>query len=498
MRFKYFIKIICSFILLMFFTSCSTFNASLDTLLVSPKVDNILVGGTWTVENFYYMYETNSKMGPKIPLDSYLFLSNDYLRINDIVFEYENYKVKTTTLSDYMRVKFKIRDFSFLNLDDKEINVFSIQDENKNVYEFLKYDDDTLLFYYDDNIMYVLKKISDKIDKNLENYVKDNYKNNIFNKQSGDIVNTGFLIGFKSEREVVDSSIPKSDYKTIWFFQSDEGSYSYKIFDDIIIPKNGDILTIKVESSEKNSLYEKIVINRKILNGDGVENIIKSDNTNEEFINQFIDLTYVNENYIGINYDQNTEYLGKIDTDKLAMLSIDEPYIERRLKFSDIFKYNKKDFYTSRKKFLDFVDKQILEMYDSEVREDSFKLLRYAGSWFLRGRINPKTGYDVSPIDFDIEVLPNDTLVKNNDLSINLGQIKLKQPDVLDAFISPNRDIMVTLTKENMYVYKIIGDKVSNNTIGEFSIKKDDIVILSEWYVSEEAEKINELLEEVK
>src|SRR5699024_5948152 len=113
-------------------------------------------------------------------------------------------------------------------------------------------------------------------------------------------------------------------------------------------------------------------------------------------------------------------------------------------------------------------------------------------------RINPKTGYDVSPIDFDIEVLPNDTLVKNNDLSINLGQIKLKQPDVLDAFISPNRDIMVTLTKENMYVYKIIGDKVSNNTIGEFSIKKDDIVILSEWYVSEEAEKINELLEEVK
>ena len=94
--------------------------------------------------------------------------------------------------------------------------------------------------------------------------------------------------------------------------------------------------------------------------------------------------------------------------------------------------------------------------------------------------------------------MPNDTLVKNNDLSINLGQIKLKQPDVLDAFISPNRDIMVTLTKENMYVYKIIGDKVSNNTIGEFSIKKDDIVILSEWYVSEEAEKINELLEEVK
>ena len=56
MRFKYFIKIICSFILLMFFTSCSTFNASLDTLLVSPKVDNILVGGTWTVENFYYMF----------------------------------------------------------------------------------------------------------------------------------------------------------------------------------------------------------------------------------------------------------------------------------------------------------------------------------------------------------------------------------------------------------------------------------------------------------
>lgn len=498
MKFKNLIKIIFSFVFLMFLTSCSTFSASLDSLLIPPKVEDILIEGTWNVENFYYMYKTNSTIGPKIPLDSYLFISDNYLRINDILINYENHKIKTTNLSDYMRVKFKISDFSFLNLDDKEINIYTIQDENKNLYEFLMYDENTLLFYYDDDIMYVYNKISGKIDKNLEDYVKNNYKNNVLNNHTGDIINTGFLISFKSEREVIDSSIPKSLYKSVWFYQGDDGRYSYKVFNDIIIPKNGDILSIKVEPSEKNSLYEKIVINKKIPNSDEVENIVKNDNTNELFINQFIDITYVNENYIGINYDQNTEYLGEIYTDKIAMLSINEPYIERKLKFSDIFEENKNDFFISRKKVLNFINPESLKMYDDEIREDSFKLLRYAGGWFLKGRINPKTGYDILPIDFDIEVLPNKKLVNSNDLSVNLGQVKLKKPEVLDIFVSPNRDIIVTLTKENIYIYKIIDDKISNNTIGEFSIKKDDIVILSEWYVNEEASKINKLLEEIK
>lgn len=498
MKFKSLMKIIFSFLLLVFLTSCSTFSASLDSLLIPPKVDDILVKGTWNVENFYYMYKTNSTVGPKIPLKSYLFISDNYLRINDILVNYENYKIKTTNLSDYMRVKFKISDFSFLNLDDREINIYTIQDENKNLYEFLMYDENTLLFYYDDDIMYVYRKTSEKIDKNLEEYVKNNYKNNVLSGGSENIINTGFLISFKSEREVVDSSIPKSLYKSVWFYQSDDGKYSYKIFDDIIIPKNGEILSIKVEPSEKNSLYEKIIVDKKIPNTNMVENVIKNDNTNELFINQFIDITYVNENFIGINYDQNTEYLGEIYTDKIAMLSIDEPYIERKLKFSDIFEKNKNEFFISRKKALDFINDENLKMYDEEIREDSFKLLRYAGGWFLKGRINPKTGYDVLPIDFDIEVLPNKKLVNDNDLSINLGQIKLKKPEVLDAFVSPNRDIIVTLTKENIYIYKIINDKISNNVIGEFSIKKDDIVILSEWYLNEEASAINKLLEEIK
>lgn len=497
MRLKGFVKLIFSFLFLIVITSCSTFNASLDSLLISPKAEKILIGGTWNVENFYYMYKTNSMVGPKIPIESYLFIADNYLRINDILVNYENYKVKTSSLSDYMRIKFKISDFSFLNLTDKEINIFTIQDENKDVYEFLMYDENTLLFYYNDDLMYVYKKKSDKIDKTLEEYVKNNYKNNISNNKEENIVNTGFLISFKSEREVIDSSIPKSTYKTIWFYQKDDGKYFYKIFNDILIPKNGEILTLKVNPSEKNSLYEKISITRVSKETGEVEEIVRNINTNEEFINQFIDITYVNENYIGISYDQNTEYLGEVKTNKVGLVSINEPYIEKRLKFSDIFKNEKESFYISRKKFLDFMSNDNLKNYDNEVREDSFKLLRYAGGWFLKGRINPKDGYEDPPIDFDIEVLPNRKLVKNN-LSVNLGQIKLKRPEVLDVFISPDRDIMVTLTKENMSVYKIVGDKISNNAIGEFPIKPKDIAISSEWYVGEDASKINSLLEEIK
>lgn len=116
MKFRKIIKF--NFILLFMYLiinvmSCSTFNASLDSLLVAPKVENILVKGTWNLDSFYYMYNKNTGITPKIPSDSYLFISDYYLRINDLLFEYDTFKVKTFMLSDYMRVKFKIDDFSF-------------------------------------------------------------------------------------------------------------------------------------------------------------------------------------------------------------------------------------------------------------------------------------------------------------------------------------------------------------------------------------------------
>lgn len=494
-RFKHNIFLL---ILLMFLTSCSTFNVSLDSLLVPPKVNDISIQGTWKVENFYYIHEYPSNMGSVIPKDSYVFLSKNYLRINDKVFNYDSYKIKSTTLSEYMRVKFKISDFSFLNLKDKEVYIFSIHDENNNVYEFVEYDKDTILFYYYyDNIMYTLKKVSDDIDKDFENFAKEKYKNNTSSNKPDKIIDTGFLISFRSEREVSGASIPKSSYNSVWFYQKSDGTYSYKIFDGIIIPKNDEILKVNIKLSDKNNLYEKISIEK--LNKDTKKwEEIETLNNNEEFINQFIDITYINENYIGINYDQNTEYLGKINTDKIAMLSIDNPYIEKRVKFSDILKGHEDDFISSRKKALEFINKHDLKMYDEEIREDSFKLSRYAGSWFLRGRINPKTGYNVSPIDFDINVLPTRELVRYNDSSINLGQIKLKQPDVLDGFLSPNRDIIVLITKDNMYIHKIIGDKISTNSIGEFPLKDGDSVISINWYIFNSAVNVNKLLEEIK
>lgn len=499
-----FIRILKSFFLvfvILLFTSCSTFNASLESLLISPKVENIVIEGTWTVDKFFYMYKKNYNATPEIPLNSYFFISKDYVRINDMLINYEKYKVKSTTLKDYMRIKFKISDISFLNLEDKEIDVFSIQDSEKKVYELLKYDENTLLFYYNDDIMYLLNKVSDKIDESLEDYVKNNYKNNIYNDNLGEIVDTGFLISFKSQREVKDSSIPKSSYKSIWFYQNSDGVYSYKVFDNIMIPKNGELLTLRVESSEKNSLYEKLVVYKNVFSKDKTElhPLTKYfQNPNEEFINQFIDVNYVNDNFIGIEYEQNTEYLGEIKNDKLAMLSIEEPYISKRLKFSDIFPNNTKDFNVSRKKFLNLIGDDVSEFYDSEVREDSFKLLRYAGSWFLKGRINSKTSYDIEPIDFDIDVLPNEKLVKNNNSSVNLGQIKLKQSEVVDAFVSPNGSIIFMLTNENLFVYRIVGDKISTNTIGEFPIEKGDTVISSNWYFFDEAIKINKMFEEIK
>lgn len=498
MKFKRLFRVsffMCFIYLIFNLTSCSTFNASLDSLLVSPKAENIIIEGTWSLDEFYYMYNNNVSVNPSLPKDSYLFINRDYFRLNDLLFYYDKIKVKNVMLSDYMRVRFKIGDFSFLSLEDKIINIFTIQGENKEIYEFIKYDDDTLLFYYDDDIMYKFNRISTKIDNKFEEYVSNNYKNNITEDDIIDIEDSGFLISFRSDRKVVDSSIPKSSYKTIWFYQSSNGTYSHKIFDNIIIPKGREILEISINTSDKNNLYEKIIVNRK----SNLRSVSSNININEEFINQFIDITYVNENYIGIRYNQSTDYLGKINTNKWAMLSIDNPIIENRLNFSDILNDNIQGFYESHNKFISLLKNKDLGAYDLEPREDSFNLERYGGNWFLRGRINSNVEGDmIVPLDFDIEVLPNEDLVKNNSYYVNLNQLKLKNPEAIDGFISPNKDILIIITKNTMQIYKIIGDKISSNNIMEFSIDPEDSIISGNWYTGIDAVNVNKLLDEFK
>ena len=181
------------------------------------------------------------------------------------------------------------------------------------------------------------------------------------------------------------------------------------------------------------------------------------------------------------------------------MLSIDDPVIERRLKFSDIFQKSVKIFYNSYYKFINLLKKVNLDAYDTEPREDSFKLERYGGDWFLKGRVNTKLpSSTLKPLDFDIELLPNKKLISENNVSANLGQIKLRNPEARDAFMSPDRDLVVILTSTTMGVYKIIGDKISNNAILELSIDSGDNVILGEWYTGDKAVEVELLLEKLE
>ena len=49
-----------------------------------------------------------------------------------------------------------------------------------------------------------------------------------------------------------------------------------------------------------------------------------------------------------------------------------------------------------------------------------------------------------------------------------------------------------------MYIHKIIGDKISTNSIGEFPLKDGDSVVSINWYIFNSAVNVNKLLEEIK
>ena len=127
------------------------------------------------------------------------------------------------------------------------------------------------------------------------------------------------------------------------------------------------------------------------------------------------------------------------------------------------------------------------------VSEDNFTLERRNGNWTLKGRLNLGDRYE----EFPIGLSPVGKLVNYDELHVTWDSIKERVPMALDAYTSPNKDLLIVVTGNFLMIYTIENGEISEKPVKKIDIKKGESVIMVEWatggYVARWEKSFNQL-----
>lgn len=465
-------------------------------IIVSPENSTIPIRGTWKI----YEYKTISqiqededsiKTAEKL-LDRIAVFSDTWAVVADESCTDAKYQIRKVKARDYLLLHHNI-DMEDLNITSPMLDIISIISNGSLFFDVAMLDEDTALIYMD-NSFYWLKKISDK----PHNYYAGGQKGpdkEAERKESQDkLLRTGVLIGLRStmpSSNKEDIFSERSSYRTIWISSYNKNIQSTLEVPDLFIPRRSGFWTLSVKTRKFNDyLQDNIVLDPILPRGPSI--IEKVD---EQLIKGNIkkDILFVSDDYIAIEYSW---IMGVAEERSYRVLPLDDANSLSGILVSDIAREDMRDiFYTSAQAHLVShgikIDEELKGIVS--VSEDNFTLERRNGNWTLKGRLNLGDRYE----EFPIGLSPIGKLVNHDELHVTWDSIKERVPMALDAYTSPNKDLLIVVTGNFLMLYTIENGEISEKPVKKIDIKKSESVIMVEWatgdYVARWEKSFNQL-----
>ncbi len=461
--------IIISIFLVLVLTSCDIDNVENFEKITAPNNITPPITGEWKIEEYKVGKETNisDKDIEKI-IGKKVFFYNDIIGVEDGFSLEPTYKVKKVNALDYLFYHYKINP-EFLKIEDEQIQIISIASKEQFYYEIIKKDDDNIIVNID-GVFFFLSKISDEVDsKVIEKYKKEKEEMPGGSlKESDDILRTGLLLGLRYyDQEAEDNNKEPWKYRTIWIRSYNKSIKDIYEIEDILLPRKMGFWKVVADNNIYSYPYTKEHLDKSIILRSGVD-----------FDTQII--RYVGNDYISI---ENIESDAK-GRANLRTYLIDNFDSRKPIKISDIGGKNLKTAFlegAGKGKTLSKAKKD--NDVEGENNEENFGLTRKNGHWILRGRINYKENGEQDFIDFNIKAVPPTELVHYDELSIPWNGIKMKIPEVIDAYTSPNDDIAVVITHKYISIYPINNGELGKEPFEKISLNDDEEVVMAEWAI---------------
>ncbi len=471
-------------LLILLLVACGPDNINLSEKIVAPENDILPIAGKWVIED--YKLGSTSTMGEgtaKTYIGKEVLFHKKLVTMGDEICWEPSFKTKIVNPTDYLIYQYKTTP-EYLNIDEDEVQIVSIESGDQFFSEYIKLSKERVIVNIE-GTFFTIKKVSEHIEPEIiEEYYKDeNIKPEALNVKKDEDLGSGILIGLKSLNfKKSEDSLENWQYRTIFIRRDDKELASIYEMDGIFLPRKKGFSKIEVNRlKSEGKANDKITIyNRNQVSDSEVK--IES---NEYISNKPIDektlknILYIGNDYISI---EKVHHLNKGER-TLELHLIDYLDKDKALKISDISGE------IGKEAFLEGANKAIktehINQKDSSIdlkpKEESFGLFRRSGHWIFRGRLDIVEDNKYSYKDFNIKAIPPKELVHYDELPIPWSKIKTRIPEAVDAFVSPNEDMLIVLTHNTMLIYLVDDGNISYTPEAKIKLNSAERVIMNEW-----------------
>lgn len=469
--------ILISIIILIVLPSCSVKDFEPKEMITAPVIESSPIKGKWsllkTVDGPYKRNTEETQLQNKIEA---LFHKDGVVVGGDFILE-PSYKLRNVDLEDYLFYNYKIKP-DYLDIEEKNAEVITILGEEQYFYDFIRYAEDKMFYYDDDKFVFLERDVEEVSSEEINRYISIE-KNimRISNKKEIDTLNSGLLLGIKTHSIDEEKKVDKWDYKTIWIKSNNRTIGDIYEIDDLLVPRKkgfylinvnrksvGNVINDNIKAIPKGKIQENLLEQASILDDkDKDEGLINYPSILKHII------------YVGNDYVSTEEINLEIEKKKLRVYPTDYLEGNKPTKISNLIgEEGLNMFFQSAKETIKTDANHILE-------EESFGLNRRNGYWVMMGRINYKNENQEFFKDFQVKTAPPKEIVHYDELVIPWNIIKARIPEAIDAFTSPNEDIIIVITRNEILIYPIIENDILLNELGKIKLSGKDTIIMAEW-----------------
>ncbi len=460
---------------------CTSIDYDIEASIKPPAYDSTAVQGTWRIDRFISAIPENKTSQINFEnlkinyLDKWALFDSEVGAIGIDTCLKPEYRIIKTTANSFIQTKYRT-DASKLGLAKQDITVVNITSENQIFYEVIL-TDDMRAYVYIDNGFLELSKISSEIDSKKKEESLKNVGLNI-NKgqyQEDMLLRSGVLLGIRKA---------DNTYKTLWLYSKNREIISAGQGENLLVPRSKGFWRIStIDENNINALYAEPIgdndKNQKIMELLNVNNILR--------INSSTKINFVGNDYIG------TETEGE-----LRVYPLDSMKNESEAAFYQVpMVQHENALEQLTTNYISTLKPETIAKLDQKVDSRNFTLIRRNGHWVLRSRLYYKEPEADKFVDFDLKHMVPSGLIHYDEMDIPWNTIKTKLPWTTDAFMSPNKELIVLIDKSSLCVYTIQNKSTIGKQIFKMKLEKGESVVMAEWSIGRYAEIWNDYFNKV-
>ena len=299
---------------------------------------------------------------------------------------------------------------------------------------------------------------------------------------------TGVLIGLRHDVGI-EQPLPYGEtrdaaycsrYRTLWISQDADDSISIVEMKNMVVPRQDGFWKIEIVRQKAKDWVEDFLISTPI-HQMPVQPAIDSLTALECEGNKRISLIFVGRDYLSYEGGSDGYCQGAAHPwheNYLKTVSLDDPASEGAKISTALGGEVRTALLDAAKNYL---SRKSDERLNPNPGERTWGLIRRRGRWVLRGQLGyAAEAYRGTFAHFDIQFQPIKKLVGFNQLLVPWKKIKQIVPAARDAITSPDRKLLIIVTKDHLSLYSMQANS-NFKLIQQIALKPNEFIIMAQW-----------------